>query len=89
MMHFLQERGIFVPEDISVIGFDNNTLCENCHPRLTTIGQDAAERARAAVKAIQNLKEGSCEATMQILPVQLIIRDSVREETIYEHETGK
>ena len=70
-------------------GFDNNALCENCHPRLTTVGQDAAERACAAVKAIQNLKEGSCEATMQILPVQLIIRDSVREETIYEHETGK
>ena len=89
MMHFLQERGISVPEDISVIGFDNNALCENCHPRLTTVGQDAAERACAAVKAIQNLKEGSCEATMQILPVQLIIRDSVREETIYEHETGK
>lgn len=89
MMHFLQERGIFVPEDISVIGFDNNALCEKCHPRLTTVGQDAAERACAAVKAIQSLKEGSCEATMQILPVQLIIRDSVREETIYEHETGK
>lgn len=84
MMHFLQERGISVPEDISVIGFDNNALCENCHPRLTTVGQDAAERARSAVKAIQHLKEGSCEATMQILPVHLVIRDSVREEHIYE-----
>lgn len=84
MMHFLQERGISVPEDISVIGFDNNALCENCHPRLTTVGQDAAERARSAVKAIQHLKEGSCEATIQILPVHLVIRDSVREEHIYE-----
>lgn len=84
MIHFLQEQGISVPDDISVVGFDNNALCENCYPRLTTVGQDAEERARVAVKAIQNLKEGSCEATMQILPVHLVIRDSVREEHIYE-----
>lgn len=84
LMHFLQEQGISVPEDMSMIGFDNIALCENCYPRLTTVGQDAPGRARAAVKALQELKDGVCEEAMQILPVHLVIRDSVREENDHE-----
>lgn len=84
LMHFLQERGISVPEDISIIGFDNNALSENCYPKLTTVGQEASGRARAAVKALQELKNGTGEMTAQILPVRLVIRDSVREENGHE-----
>lgn len=79
LMHFLQEQGKAVPEDISVIGFDNIGLCENCYPRLTTVGQDAAKRACAAVQALQNLKNGACETAAQILPVHLVVRESVQE----------
>lgn len=78
LMHFLQEQGIGVPEDISVIGFDNIRLCENSYPRLTTVGQDASKRAYAAVQALQNLKKGTCEMAAQILPVRLVVRDSVK-----------
>lgn len=77
-MHFLQEQGISVPEEISVVGFDDNALCENCFPRLTTVGQDAGERARMAVHALRLLREGSAEPKEEVLPVKLIIRDSVR-----------
>lgn len=79
MIHFLQEHELSVPGDISVVGYDNSSLCENCYPRLTTVGQDAEERARAAVKALVGLREGSCEECVQILPVHLVVRDSVRE----------
>lgn len=84
LMHFLQEQEISVPKDISIVGFDNIRLCENSYPRLTTVGQDASRRASAAVKALQELKDGTGEAALQMLPVQLIIRDSVREEKDHE-----
>ena len=79
VMHFLQEHGISVPGEISVVGYDNSFLCENCYPRLTTVGQDAGQRAREAVLALRGLREGTCRECEQILPVQLVVRDSVRE----------
>lgn len=77
-MHFLMEQGISVPGEMSVVGFDDNALCENCFPRLTTVGQDVGERARMAVRALRRLREGSVEPTEKVLPVRLIIRDSVK-----------
>ncbi len=76
-MHFLMERGISVPEEMSVVGFDDNALCESCFPRLTTVGQDAGERARMAVRALKELRAGNAVPKAEALPVNLIIRDSV------------
>lgn len=77
-MHFLLERGISVPGEISVVGFDDNALCESCFPRLTTVGQDAAKRASMAMQALRRLWDESGGPTVEVLPVKLIIRDSVR-----------
>lgn len=78
LIHFLQEQGISVPGEISVVGFDDNALCENCFPRLTTVGQDAKERARMAVHALRRLWDGETDPIVEALPVRLIIRDSVK-----------
>lgn len=77
-MHFLMERGISVPEEMSVVGFDNNTLCESCFPRLTTVGQDAGERAKVAVCALKDLQNGCIKPMVKALPVKLVIRDSTK-----------
>ena len=82
-MHFLQERGISVPEEVSVVGFDDNALCENCFPRLTSVGQDAGERARMAVHALRRLWNGDTDPIEKVLPVKLIIRDSVKREKYF------
>lgn len=78
LIHFLQEQGISVPGEISVVGFDDNALCETCFPRLTTVKQDAAKRAETAVCALQRLREGRAGEVREVLPVQLVIRDSVK-----------
>lgn len=78
LIHFLLEQGISVPGEISVVGFDDNAICENCFPRLTTVGQDAGERARMAVHALKRLREGGAEPMEEVLPVRLMIRDSVK-----------
>lgn len=80
-MHFLMEQGIAVPGEMSVIGFDDNALCETCFPRLTTVGQDAGERAKMAVCALKRLQDGEGEPVDEVLPVKLIIRDSVQNAT--------
>lgn len=77
LMHFLQERGIQIPKDISIVGFDNMGLCECVYPRLTTVGQDAGERAEMAVTALQRLKAGEETKPVQVLRVLLVERESV------------
>ena len=78
LIHFLQEQGISVPGEMSVVGFDDNALCETCFPRLTTIKQDAAKRAEMAVCALQRLRENREGEIREVLPVQMVIRDSVK-----------
>lgn len=77
-MYFMQENGVAVPGEISVVGFDDNAFCETCFPRLTTVGQDADRRADAAVRALKRLRERSGGAGTEMLPVHLVLRDSVR-----------
>lgn len=77
-MHLLLEKGISVPDDMSVVGFDDNALCENCFPRLTTVGQDAGRRADMAVQALKRLWGKSGGARTEMLPVHLVLRDSVK-----------
>jgi DNA-binding LacI/PurR family transcriptional regulator len=45
----LQDRGLRVPEDVSVVGFDDHPLAELWTPALTTMGQDFAGLGRTAV----------------------------------------
>lgn len=78
LIFFLQNHGIRVPEDISVVGFDDSPLCNHCIPPLTTIRQDASVRAQKAIEILQNLKNDSEERITLKLPVSLVERQSVR-----------
>lgn len=78
LIHYLQERKKRVPEDISVVGFDDSPLCVYCSPELTTVRQDADERARTAISVLQNLREGTEERRTIKMPVSLVKRGSVK-----------
>ena len=79
LLCFMQQHRIRVPEEISVVGFDDTVLSRNCYPALTTVGQDAKGRAKAAVQALRELREGSLENPVRRLPVELVRRESVAE----------
>lgn len=70
--------GIRVPEDISVIGFDNIELSSMIHPSLTTVNQPAFETGRQASRLLLDSmeNEGMEEMAMTLEPT-LIIRKSV------------
>lgn len=76
-MRFLQGQGIRVPEDVQIIGFDDTLASRESVPALTTIHQDAALRARTAIR-LEALRDGTpCDAGIVLL-VELVERESTR-----------
>ena len=75
----LREQGLRIPEDISIVGFDD--LPESAHfvPSLTTVRQDFALLGRLAIEYVVSLIENPDTPTYQrVLPPQLMIRNSTK-----------
>lgn len=77
-MNFLQGKGVNIPKDFSIIGFDDIPLASMIHPSLTTISQNLELRSKVAVELLMELIGGAAEGRMELLPVTLIERESVR-----------
>ena len=77
-MRFLQGKNIRIPEDIQIIGFDDNMASRESNPSLTTIHQDARLRAKAAIECLEAMRDGTEYQTEIVLPVDLIKRESTR-----------
>lgn len=76
LMGFLMSRGIRIPQDISVAGFDDTPLCTQVFPALTTVRQDGELRARTAMQKLMELKSDEGVGAVMVLPVTLIERES-------------
>lgn len=72
----LHEAGISVPDEISVIGFDDIPDAAFYWPKLTTVRQDFEELARRAVASLTGRADNAASDLSPIAPV-LIARDSV------------
>lgn len=78
-MAFLQEKGVEIPGDIQVIGFDDSIVSKVSNPSLTTVRLDPMLRAKTAIECIEAMRDGrSCNPEI-ILPVELIKRQSTGE----------
>ena len=75
-MRFLQGKGIQIPKDIQIIGFDDNLASRESNPALTTIHQEAPLRAKTAIKCLEAMRDGAECETEIVLPVELIKRES-------------
>ena len=78
-MRFLQGKGIQIPKDIQIIGFDDNMASRESNPALTTIHQEAPLRAKTAIKCLEAMRDGAECETEIVLPVELIKRESTGE----------
>ncbi len=75
----LQEIGLSVPKDKSIVGFDDNYLSMITSPRLTTIHQNAEEKGVIATEMVfAQIDKDESQIQNIILPVSLVERDSVR-----------
>lgn len=77
IMLFLIERGVKIPDDISIIGFDDTPICKHSIPSLTSVRQDCSQRARIALETLQKLKSNQYVESEKNLPVTLIKRNSI------------
>jgi LacI family transcriptional regulator len=76
-LHVARSLGLSVPDDVSVIGFDNIPESALMAPPLTTIDQSIQEMGRRAVELLIGLIEGNLERPGQItLPTRLVVRQS-------------
>jgi DNA-binding LacI/PurR family transcriptional regulator len=74
---YLLEKGINVPEDISVIGFDDNPSTLFGPVALTTVRQPIFKMAEESVKLLNELTSGKrTENKKIILPLELVVRES-------------
>lgn len=67
--------GLRVPDDLSVVGFDDNPLAATSHPPLTTVRQDVTAKGRAAVEALLATMDDRPPEPI-VLPTELVVRDS-------------
>lgn len=75
----LREKGIRVPEDVSVIGFNNNILGEIFYPKLTTISQPSYDMGSVAVRMlIKILNKRELDNPNYILNYEIIQRESTK-----------
>ena len=79
IMAGLKSKGVRIPDDISIVGFDDINIAQLVSPPLTTIRQDMNLKGRLAVDFMLQLLSGEPLETKEItLPTKLIERDSVR-----------
>jgi DNA-binding LacI/PurR family transcriptional regulator len=74
------EAGVAVPEELSVVGFDDSPIAQQASPPLTTVSQPQEEKGRLAARyLLEEVERGSAASSRSrdtILPTELVVRGS-------------
>jgi len=77
-IHAIQDKGLQVPADISVISVDNSRMASMVRPLLTTVAQPMYDIGAVSMRLLTKLmKKEHVEQAQVILPHELIVRQSV------------
>lgn len=72
----LRSRGIQVPEEIGVVGFDNIVASAFSEPSLTTVNQSLYDQGAQSVECLLKMIQTGQAPTDIVLPTKLVVRDS-------------
>lgn len=76
-----KEAGIKVPEDVSLISFNDTTAAEFANPALTSVHVETQQMGRASVKVMKDLLEDDEAGTYKVtFPTKLVYRESCPKE---------
>lgn len=74
--HVLQEKGIVIPDEVSVVSFDNTFITETCVPQITSVGYDYKIFGELLIKtAVDVIHEKNSPKLQRIIP-RLTVRNS-------------
>lgn len=76
VLRALYDRGLRVPDDMSVTGFDDNILAGYTIPPLTTVRQDTLILGKGIVARLRSIIEGERGPLPLIVPTRLVVRQS-------------
>jgi DNA-binding LacI/PurR family transcriptional regulator len=75
-MRAARERGLSIPRDISIVGFDDLFLSSYSDPPLTTVHQPKPEMGRQSARLLLDLLTGAKKPQSALVPGELIVRQS-------------
>ena len=79
LMNYFIDRGKCIPDDFSIVGYDNVGYAQLSRPMLTTVNQDIDKKGKIATKLLIDMIKGEIiENNNVILPTELVIRESVK-----------
>jgi LacI family transcriptional regulator len=70
-------KNMKVPEDLSVVGFDDIALSKLINPPLTTVSQSIQQRGKLAAQLLVKCIKGECVKSHRTIKTKLVIRSSV------------
>ena len=79
LMAALKDRNVQVPDDISIVGFDDNMLGKLHRPALTTVHQDIKAKGVVAADTLLKQLSGVKTPNQIQLPTNLVLRDTVKD----------
>lgn len=71
-----RERGLRVPGDVAIVGFDDISLASYTAPTLTTVRQPTYRMGQLAVEAILDPQSSASASARVVIPTELVIRES-------------
>lgn len=78
-LSWAKRNGLKVPDDLSIIGFDNIALAEFCDPPLTTVSQPRFDIGREAMLLLLEQMQGhNVSSGSRLMDCELILRGTTR-----------
>ena len=75
-MEAVLDAGLQVPQDVAIVGFDNDESIRAVRPLLSTVDQDLQGQGRAAVDLLMRILDGADLATTLVHPIQILVHES-------------
>ena len=71
----VSEYGLKIPDDVKIVGFDNDPISRHCYPKLTTIKQNTEELSqRACVTLLKLIEDVVINKNQYVVPIELVTR---------------
>ena len=81
LISLLKEQGLRIPEDVSVVGFNNSPTALTCQPALTSVDLSPAALGRRTLELLLEQMNGTTlHHENRFVPFQIVERESVKKQ---------